>query len=419
MRLLKLSANKPSFRTVRFRETGISLVVGRKKGGEQPKKRIPIMGSASRYYCISLASVCALNRITMTRGPRSGRARKISGVSLIIAGTMFYLIQLVITASGAETTFSILMGFLAFWPFLTIGGLFLFWRGSQYAAKADAERILTDQKPEVLYLRSFRSDPSTAKYVFSTLDPMLQGLETQEEQLAEVLRPFGDLVAIGRPGEGLPEPGAARIYVSDDEWKEVVKRRMQAARLVIIRAGGGENLLWELGQGMETLKPEKLLILVLRMNVNDYESFRTKADSLLNVSLPEGAETLQRFGQVSGFIGFAADWKPSFFPLQAPYFRTSLFKPYRSLFKFALKPVFESFGQEWQPPALSVARLPVYALLGILIGVAELSWVLKYPRIRLPLVLLGALLGLAIGLVVRITRRREVKLVEWLKTLFA
>jgi hypothetical protein len=339
-------------------------------------------------------------------------------VTLIIVGTVFYLIQQVITVSGSETTLSILMGFLAFWPFLTIGGLFLFWRGSQYAAKADAQRILTDHKPEVLYLRSFRSDPSTAKYIFSTSSPLLSGLETQEEQLAEVVRPFGDLVAIGEPGEDLPEPGAARIYVSDEEWKEVVKRRMRAARLVIIRAGGGENLLWELGQAMETLKPEKLLILVLRMYVNDYESFCTKADPLLNMSLPEGAETLERFGQVSGFIGFAADWKPSFFPLQAPFLRTSLFKPYLSLFKFALKPVFESFGLEWQPPALSVARWAVYTLVGILMVAAELSWVLKHPRIRLPLVLLCALLGLAIGLVVRIARRRRLKLVEWLKTLF-
>ena len=69
-------------------------------------------------------------------------------------------------------------------PCLTIGGLFLFWRGSQYAAKADAERILTEHKPEVLSLRPFRSDSSTAKYVFSTLTPELSGLETQEEQLA-------------------------------------------------------------------------------------------------------------------------------------------------------------------------------------------------------------------------------------------
>lgn len=359
----------------------------------------------------------------MTRSSRSGRARKISGVILIIIGTMFLLMKLVFVASGTEAPndtepgLEILYGLLAFWPFLTIGGVFIFWRRSQYAAKADAERILTDHRPKVLYLRSFLSDPSTAKYVFSTTSPLLSGLETQEEQLAEVLRPFGDLVAIGRPGEDLPEPGAARIYLSDEEWKEVVKRRMQAARLVVIRAGGGENLLWELGQAMETLKPEKLLILVLKMNVTDYESFRTKADPLLNVSLPE-AETLQRSGQVSGFIGFAADWKPSFFPVQAPYFRTSLFKPYQSRFKFALKPVFETFGLEWQPPALSVTRSFVYALVGILFVVAEVSWLLKHPSISLPLILLCALLGLAIGLVVRIAQRRELKLVEWLRTLF-
>lgn len=354
----------------------------------------------------------------MTRAPRSGWARKISGVTLIIAGTMLVLIQQLLVASGTDPV-SVWVGFCAaLAPFLTLGGLFLFWRGSQYAAKADAERIFIDQKPEVLYLRPFRSDSSTAKYVFSTVTPMLSGLETEEEQLADVLRPFGDLVAIGRPGEELPEPGAARMYVSDEKWKEVVKLRMQAARLVIIRTGGGENLLWELAQAVETLKPEKLLILALGMNVKDYESFRTKADSLLNVSLPEGAETMQRFDQVSGFIVFAADWKPSFFPLQAPYFRTSLFKPYRSLFKFALKPVFERFGLEWQPPALSVVRLPVYALLGILMGVAELRWLLKYPRVRLPLALLCVLLGLAVGLVVRIARRRELKLVEWLRTLF-
>src|SRR5207247_1203586 len=39
------------------------------------------------------------------------------------------------------------------------------------------------------------------------------------EPLAEVLRPFGDLVAIGRAGEQLPTPGAARIYASDAKWK--------------------------------------------------------------------------------------------------------------------------------------------------------------------------------------------------------
>lgn len=245
----------------------------------------------------------------MTRASRSGRARKISGLILIIAGTLLFLTWQAILASGIDTKLLplILVPFLVFFPpIFVIGGVFLFWRGSQYAAKADAEKILTGHNPAVLYLRSFQSDSSTAKYVFSTFEPILSGLETQEEQLADVLRPVGDLVAIGRPGEVLPEPGAARIYVSNEEWKEIVKRRMQVARLVIIRAGAAENLLWELGQAKETLNPEKLLILALGMAVKDYEFFRTKADLLLNVSLPEGAK-MQRSGQVSGFIGFVPE----------------------------------------------------------------------------------------------------------------
>ena len=205
----------------------------------------------------------------------------------------------------------------------------------------------------------------------------------------------------------MPEPGAARIYVSDEEWKEVVRLGMQAARLVIIRAGGGENLLWELRQAMETLKPEKLLILALGMNVKDDQSFRTKADLLLNVSLPEGAGTMQRFDQVSGFIGFAADWKPSFFPLQAPYFRTSLFKPYRSLFMFALKPVFARFGHRMaassgfgcEAASVRATRSPH--------GDGRTQLGVKPSQNRIALSIVGALLGVAIGSVVRIARRRD------------
>ena len=182
-------------------------------------------------------------------------------------------------------------------------GAFLFWRGRQYAAKADAERIVTDSTPDVLYLRAFRSDPSTAKYVFSSMVALwgVTGWTTEEEQLADVLRPFGDLVAIGQPGEGLPKPGAARIYASDEEWKEVVERRMRASRLVVIRASMGENLLWELKQGVETLNPQKVLILVLNMKTKDYESFRAKVNPELSKSLPQG-DTLQREFTRSQFV---------------------------------------------------------------------------------------------------------------------
>ena len=180
-----------------------------------------------------------------------------------------------------------------------------------------------------------------------------------------MLRPFGELVAIGRPGEGLPTPGAARIYASDEEWKDVVKRQMQSTRLVVIMAAVGENVLWELTQAT------KMLILVLKMKADDYESFRTKANPILGVSLPARAPSW-RFGRVSGFISFAADWKPNFLALKGPYFRGGSFK---SLAKYALRPVFESFGLEWQPPPIRVSQI-FLLIFSVFVGVIAVPLVL-------------------------------------------
>ena len=303
------------------------------------------------------------------RAPRPGTALKRTGVALIAAGIIVnsaiqalyaFPSWLVFLSTQADIVVYI---YYAPWALVLIpGGAFLIWRGRQYAAQASAKRIISDSKPHLLYLRAFRSDPSTPKQAFDALsfvNPLL-GLQSEEEQLAEVLQPFGGLIAIGRPGESLPTPGAARIYTSDEEWKDVVKRQIQAAQLVVIRAAAGENVLWELTQALKFLNPQKLLILLLNMKVRDYESFRTRANSILDVPLPESTR-LRRYRRVSGFIGFAAGWKPSFFALRAPFFRGGSFK---RRCKYALKPVFENFGLEWQAPPVSAQVLTMlFALL--------------------------------------------------------
>jgi hypothetical protein len=311
------------------------------------------------------------------RAPRPGTALKRTGVVLIAAGIIFN------SAIQAINAFPRLMVFLSEqadivlyiysvpWGLILIpGGAFLIWRGRQYAARASAKRMISDSKPRLLYLRAFRSDPSATKqafHAFHTVD-LLLGLQSEEEQLAEVLQPFGGLTAIGRPGESLPTPGAARIYTSDEEWKDIVKRQLQAAQLVVIRAAAGENVLWELTQALKILNPQKLLILLLNMKVRDYESFRASANVILDVPLPESTR-LRRHRRVSGFIGFAAGWKPSFFAL--PFFRGS----FKRRCKYALKPVFESFGLEWQaPPVLSQVLATLFALL---LGSWPLLWTLS------------------------------------------
>ena len=239
-------------------------------------------------------------------------------------------------------------------------GAFLFWRGRQYMAQSIANRVLYDSKPDVLYLRAFETDPSLLHYlgkvlfIHNTLRSMLSG--TEEEQLREALEPFGDLIAIGRPGETLPIPGAARLYTSDAEWKEVVTTQMESARLVVIRAGLAEGVLWEIKRAVQVINPKKLVILILKMSQKKYETFRKEAEQSFGHTFPKANE-IRRFWRVSGFIKFSANWQPTFLPLQIPYSRGSVYKPYRRLFQYVLRPVFVEYGLQWQPPRLSILRV--------------------------------------------------------------
>jgi hypothetical protein len=280
-----------------------------------------------------------------------GTVQTRGGVALIVAGFLVagflgYLDAREIDMPFAARFTSMLM---------ILGGAFVCWRGRQYRAKATAQSIIDDGKPDVLYLRAFQTDSSGLRFVaWSFLLPrLIAGLVTEEEQLRDVLRPFGDLIAIGRPGEKLPTPGAARLYVSDAEWQSVVSEQMRSAALVIIRAGRSTGLLWELKQAFANLDPTKLLVLVLNMKRKDYATFREEMNKMLGVCFP-AIDGFTGFGRVSGFVRFASDRKPEMLRLRAPYLRRTVYRPYQPLFQCALKPVFGDFGLPWQMPPVSV-----------------------------------------------------------------
>ena len=67
-----------------------------------------------------------------------------------------------------------------------------------------------DSRPPVVYLRSFADDSKAANRL--AVDAGLK-MNTEEGEIAEIVRSIGPLVAIGRPGEDLSYYGAARIYV--------------------------------------------------------------------------------------------------------------------------------------------------------------------------------------------------------------
>jgi hypothetical protein len=236
---------------------------------------------------------------------------------------------------------------------LMFGGMLLNFRGRRVSARelaSSAANPLLDARPDVLYLRAFRSDASGMKRA------LRGGLTTAEEDLAEALRPIGDLVTVGQPDERLPLPGATRMYVSDQEWKAVVGEQMRHAALVVVRVGsGGAGLLWECSEAFTTLRPEQLVLLILDVSFDDCQEFIRRVHETFHVTLPDipRSDLLRtaidvrqnRSRAMPGFVTFTRGWNARFLPLphSLQFGYRDLVKPFRE----ALRPVFEARGVSW------------------------------------------------------------------------
>ena len=116
---------------------------------------------------------------------------------------------------------------------------------------------------------------------------------TVEERLARIMRRFGPFLAIGKPSEELPETGAARMYVGDDDWQAAVGPAEWRDALAVLQAGETEGLRWELGRIGCNLKPEQALLFLPFGLWNNgrgeqhYRDFREWAEDCLPVTLPK------------------------------------------------------------------------------------------------------------------------------------
>lgn len=139
------------------------------------------------------------------------------------------------------------------------------WRRAQrYEAPTAAEAMAADPRPPVLYLRSFRDDGQAlvADVRIAPLRRLYSALQlaTPEQHCADELQALGPVIAIGKPGEPLPELGAARLYVEQDVWQQEVLRLMRCAALVVVRVGASPGVLWEIEQALTVLHRERLVL---------------------------------------------------------------------------------------------------------------------------------------------------------------
>jgi hypothetical protein len=137
-------------------------------------------------------------------------------------------------------------------------GFFLLLRARRYF-QVDADSLLAvDRRPPILFLRSFEDDEkgSYAKSNKALLDFSL------ETRLCNHFSRFGPFVAIGSPKETVPQLGAARVLLSDDEWQPRVLSWMREANVIIMYSGKTRWVNWELQKVLENECATRLILMI-------------------------------------------------------------------------------------------------------------------------------------------------------------
>ena len=242
-------------------------------------------------------------------------------------------------------------------------------RSSWKYGVASAEEVLRrDPRPPVVYLRSFGIDEElTATDAKGTLRLAwwlhYTHVASPEQELASIMNRVGPLVAIGKPGERLPELGAARLYVDDSRWRDVVGDLLSKATLVLIRAGDTPGLWWEIERAVAHQSRHRVVIVALG---GPSEEFRRRFDAAFGAPLPlperqpASSPVWSRMlasrasrASLGAIIFFDGSGQPREQPIVVPWgwsaWLQSIYSPYGAALHAAVEPVLASLGV--QPPA--------------------------------------------------------------------
>jgi hypothetical protein len=135
---------------------------------------------------------------------------------------------------------------------------------------------------------------------------------SDEEQMSEVLRRIGPVIAVGNPSERRVSLGANRIYLRDDEWQDWVKSQMRAAALVMFRASDTEAFWWEVATAALHVPRQKIAFL-LPGDPRVYTEFRQRLAEHFADPLPPSLPPMpSRVGGLWGLMYFNDAGQPVF-----------------------------------------------------------------------------------------------------------
>ena len=182
---------------------------------------------------------------------------------LIMTGAVFLFAWLLVGGPGGAS--QRLAGPLGAGAMI-VGAVVAFWLGRRLEARFDAslfaaslpgagEALKGDRRHPILYLRSFQDDRAAVRVI-----PDQARWTRIEDLVADAARPFGPVIAIGRP-DGPPETGAARAYFTGEDWRGAVERWADEAQFVLLVAGYTSGVSWELEKVLAQGHAAKLIVL--------------------------------------------------------------------------------------------------------------------------------------------------------------
>ncbi|MEO8806471.1 MAG: TM2 domain-containing protein [Burkholderiaceae bacterium] len=344
------------------------------------------------FALLALSVGCGGTRPWRSAGSRRAWALKLVIANLAVPALVYGLLSDAESAPDLEES-GWDLALSAFGVVLLLVAMGLFRRSRRHEAASAAQAMADDPRPPVLYLRSFQDDGSVL--LDDSGFPGVQALTratspaSSEEELAHILRRIGPVVAIGKPGEKLPELGAARLYVSHEEWQAVVGRLMRQAGLVVVRVGPSPGVLWEIGQALTQIPRERLALVMLGDEPLSAQVAARLAPAL-GGALPAALASPRRSGwvgkllsnpkrRIGGVVCFTPDGKAHAVPVRMwPIGLNDLlvmlaWRPAAGPLRHAWRQVFVLLGLDWDAGPRRRQRLVAVGL-ALLFGCVGAHW---------------------------------------------
>jgi TM2 domain-containing membrane protein YozV len=329
--------------------------------------------------------------LTTNRQARTGALVRMAAINLMLPCFVFAAVtdagnldQVLEARPGMEV-----VGLLALLPFVYVArtSILLFRSSWKYEAPSAEEVLRHDTRSPVVYLRSFGIDDeivSTEGGRWAWLSSRLQytAAASPEQELAWIMARVGPVIAIGKPGERLPQLGAARLYVDDDHWRDTIDDLMARSALIVVRAGDTPNLWWEIERAMTRQRPERVIIVVLgreerwgafhRRFADTFGTPRVIADKLPSPVIGMMLRWLLPGRTQGTVIYFDRSNTPHQRSLTHPFsllaLLTNVYSPHGAALRGGMEPVFADLGIPWKTSRRSLTVAVPLAFLGGIFG---------------------------------------------------